>query len=72
MNSQDIRNLQEAYMEVVENQQLNEEVSDKIRKKFEIMKMEKKLNDPYSSDWNRNISFALQNKIVADKKEKIS
>jgi hypothetical protein len=32
------------------------------------MKMKKKIQPPHSSDWNRRISFALQNKIVADKK----
>jgi len=68
MDAQELRNLQEAYSKVVGNQQINEEVSDKTKKKFQIMKMKKKLQNPYSSDWNKKISFALQNKIVADKK----
>ena len=68
MDAQELRNLQEAYLEVVENQQIDEEVSDKTKKKFQIMKMKKKLQNPHSSDWNKKISFALQNKIVADKK----
>jgi hypothetical protein len=68
MDAQELHNLQEAYSKVVGNQQINEEVSDKTKKKFQIMKMKKKLQNPPSSDWNKKISFSLQNKIVADKK----
>jgi hypothetical protein len=58
MDAQDFRSLQEAYMEVYE------EVSNTAKRKFEITKMKKKLQPPYSSDWNKKISFALQDKIV--------
>jgi hypothetical protein len=62
MDAQDFRSLQEAYMEVYE------EVSNTAKRKFEITKMKKKLQPPYSSDWNKKISFALQDKIVNDTK----
>jgi hypothetical protein len=63
MNYQELHNLQKAY-----NNVYIEEVSDKTKQKFKIMKMKEKIQPPYSSDWNKKISFALQNKIVADKK----
>jgi hypothetical protein len=63
MNYQELHNLQEAY-----NNVYIEEVSDKTKQKFKIMKMKEKIQPPYSSDWNKKISFALQNKIVAHKK----
>ena len=63
MNSQELRSLQEAYLEVCE------EVSGKTKKKFQIMKMKEKMKKPYSSDWNKKISFALQDKIAVDTKK---
>ena len=38
------------------------------KQKFQKRKPKTLLQPPYSSDWNKKISFALQNKIVADKK----
>lgn len=36
MDAQELRNLQEAYLEVVENQQIDEEVSDKTKRNSKL------------------------------------
>ena len=51
MNYQELHNLQKAY-----NNVYIEEVSDKTKQKFKIMKMKEKIQPPYSSDWNKKIS----------------
>jgi hypothetical protein len=66
MNSQDIRSLQEAYMEVVENQQLDEL---SVNKMHDYINKAEKDRDRLNKKWDQGTATPKERKKVFDREE---